>query len=170
MKIIRGLSMRHPWCWAMQKLGKRIENRTWCLFPEMRGQFVALHGSKAPVGESVSDYWEDCEYGFEDELEEHYGSLIGEPGIDPTLDKAWIAKTITPFAGKIFAVARIIEVQKIPEGQDRWAVSNQHWFYLEDYTALSTPMPCRGAQKFWELPPEVLAQVRAQYATARGAV
>jgi hypothetical protein len=44
---------------------------------------------------------------------------------------------------------------------DPWFAGPVGWF-LEDVTVLPEPVPCRGDQKLWEVPPDVLAEVERQ--------
>ena len=42
-----------------------------------------------------------------------------------------------------------------------WSIPGQHGFRLTEYRSLKEPVPCRGAQKFWEIPEEAVARVVA---------
>jgi len=54
-----------------------------------------------------------------------------------------------------------------PLGQSGKVVKNYGW-QLANIIALPTPVPCKGAQGLWPLPPDVLGQVRRQIEIANG--
>jgi len=118
---------------------KRIENRTWAPRNHV-GHYLAIH-----AGKRVDDTaWE----------------MIRE--IAPEI---WLPKVAELELGAIVAVcrlARVIEDQlQAPESQRRWLFGPKGWL-LEDVRMID-PVPCRGAQGLWELPPLVYGQVRSNW-------
>ena len=149
------LTLKHPWPFAVARLGKRIENRIWRPPPSLLkpGDWFALHGGIQPRGR--------------DDLEEiaamarcliaDRGHLLDlGPGDDVTLRDAIIPG--------VFAVCRLGPVL---------TASTDYWFdgpiglSLLDLVVLPEPVPCRGAQKLWRLPDDALAAVRDGFRRAR---
>lgn len=56
----------------------------------------------------------------------------------------------------IVAVATLEEI--VTRSNDPWFVG-PYGLVLRDVVAINPPVPCKGAQGFWEIPPDVLAQV-----------
>jgi len=53
---MKGLTLRHPWAFAIAHWGKRIENRTWKPPKALIGQRIAIHGGKVPTAhEALAD-------------------------------------------------------------------------------------------------------------------
>jgi hypothetical protein len=66
--------------------------------------------------------------------------------------------------GAILAVADLVDVTR--DASSPWAEPGQvHWL-LANVRPLAEPVPCRGWQNVWDLPPEVEAAVRAQLGRA----
>lgn len=138
---IRGLTLIRPWAWAVAHAGKDIENRTWEPPRYMLGGFVAIHAGMK---------WdEDAASGIECELD----ICVPDEDAHPS--------------GVIVAVARIAGIQRESFGSP-WFCGPVGW-QLRDVVRIE-PVPCKGAQGLWVLPPDVLATVRERYAAARMAV
>lgn len=136
---ILGLTLHQPWAWAIASSDKRIENREWAPWCKV-GTWIAIHAGK--------HYDEDAALALR----------LGRGIVVPSREES--------AAGAIVAVARYAGT--VGEGcQDPWFVGPVGW-RLAEVTAIA-PVPCRGAQKLWRLPEDVLAQVRAAWAAARRA-
>jgi hypothetical protein len=67
----------------------------------------------------------------------------------------------------IVGVVRVVGVVNddddtcMPPGQSRWYFGPFGWV-LDNVTSID-PVPCKGMQGLWELPPEVLSTVRERY-------
>lgn len=146
MATIKALTVKQPWAWAIAHHEKRVENRTWK--PKDPPDFLAIHAGK-----------KDRDY-----VRSALNHLEGQKGI-PIKDLPH--PDLIPY-GAVVAVskiARIVEDRaELPAGQDRWWDGPVGWV-LEDVTPID-PVECRGALGLWDLPPDVLAQVRKNYAAA----
>lgn len=95
------------------------------------------------------------------------------------LDEGELAAYPDMAFGAIVAVVRVVAClpkRDDPDDRERWKwatysdlFDHEHaegpWcLVLEDLLRLVTPVPCRGAQGLWSLPPDVETQVRAQIA------
>jgi hypothetical protein len=78
--------------------------------------------------------------------------------------------------GVVVGVAKLVACLHIhqPEtwGEWRYLLDHEHangpWCWvLQDVRALTTPIPCRGAQQFWPVPVEIEAQMREQFPVAK---
>lgn len=65
--------------------------------------------------------------------------------------------------GVIVAVARLVGV--VEESADPWFVGPVGWV-LGEVQAVK-PLPCSGSQGLWNLPPDVLAELRLRWAAAQ---
>jgi hypothetical protein len=165
MKIY-GLTLTQPWAFGFA-LGKRVENRDW-LPPVQYGEFwVALHGGKFPTGKKHEQACSDLNWllhGVELEKDEKllqvkYQSIAHFNSLEYCL------KHLSREG--VFAVARysgwvdINTLGNVREQQHKWFFGKYGWV-LTDLKWLKEPIPCRGAQKLWTLPPEVLAEIKTR--------
>ena len=156
------LTLHRPWEWAIARGFKPVENRGWPPPPQVRGKLIALHAGKS-YDEDGAQWMADCR----DEL----GVTEAVPG--PT----------SP-SGVIVAIARVVGALRIdvtphvalglePADSARvvaspWAGGPWCWL-LDDVVQLAEPVPCRGAQKLWPVPADLLPTLRERYGAARGA-
>ena len=54
---MQAITLKHPWAFAIARLGKRVENRTWKPPNRLLGQRIAIHGGAIPKG-AVLREWE----------------------------------------------------------------------------------------------------------------
>lgn len=170
--MMYALTLRHPWIWAVVHLGKRIENRTWEPPEHLIGQYIAIHGAVPPKGKSeqialseditaiYQGILRKLPQGEQLELAQYFKHRFPHPySSDRTLIE--VENTVMP---GIVAVARLERV--ITESDSPWFFG-PYGFVLADVTVLPEPVACKGAQKFWKLPTDVLAQVRNGYRAGR---
>lgn len=100
----------------------------------------------------------------------------GELAIHAGKSLAWLSgdeDTSVMAFGAIVAVVQMVACKPKPDrvipSWRRWQHLFEHehangpWcFILEDVRRLARPIPCRGAQQFWDVPADVEAAVRAQ--------
>jgi hypothetical protein len=138
------LTLWQPWCYAMAHLGKRVENRPWHPPSWLIGQRFALHAGSTLHADSF----------------ESLRHLL-PPGLDQrTLPLKAVCATV-----RLRSVVR--DAAELPGDQRQWFVGPFGWV-VDDLLVLPHPVPCRGFQKLWQLPGEVLAAVRAQEDELRG--
>lgn len=158
---ILGLTVKNPWGWSIAKGLKPIENRRWAPPKAVLGKYIAIHAGKTYDDADACLAFADC---------------CQHPLVQPRLTKA-IGEGAPLNLGQmpmssVLSVARLARVVDRPDhltAEERvWWVGPFAWV-LEDVVELSTPVPCRGAQKLWALPPGVLELVRQRYAAAKAA-
>jgi len=131
---MKALTLWQPWAWAIAHAGKRIENRTWEPPPDVVGQTIAIHASK--------------------KLDAH--------GLDALADILAGTTIAVPEAtdlahGAVVAIARVTGF--VDRSTSRWFSGPIGW-ELADVEAVD-PIPCRGAQGLWVLPPDVERKMSA---------
>jgi hypothetical protein len=133
---LQALTLWQPWAWAVAtpEVGKDVENRGWTPPPSALGRPLAIHAGLTYDAGSAAR--------IADELG------VRVPG------KAECAR------GAVVAVAVLARAQA--QSRSRWYVPGNVAWCLEGTVALPRPVPCKGAQGLWRLPPETLAQVRDQ--------
>lgn len=147
------ITLKHPWPYAIRHWGKRIENRVWA--PPVSqlhvGEEFALHGGVYPTARSLREARTALA---------HIRKLRGtdEPWRDP----------VEYLIQGIFAVARLDGLRH-PYAEERpddpllrWHVPGQYGWILRPIWFLREPVPCKGAQKLWRVPPETLFQIQAR--------
>jgi len=133
------ISVRPSWAWAIATGHKLFENRTWRLPTSRIATPVYLHASARDTPESYADCAAICQ------------SLgVSLPALDSLPSSALLAliefpsRCTTPRA----AVCR----------SSPWASGPRCW-PVRVISALSTPIPCRGALGFWRVPDDVQSAV-----------
>lgn len=162
---IRALTVIQPWAHLIAHGPKRIENRVWEPPRVLVGAFLAIHAGKRVDPEC----WQGA-----DELAAF--AQIKHPVLEGLVDaedldartggnkhRAKYAAAAVPY-GAVVAVARLAGV--VRASTDPWFCGPVGW-QLADVVALPAPVACGGAQGLWELGPELLDQVRAQWKAAR---
>lgn len=150
---MRALTLHRPWDTAILRLGKPVENRSWPPPSHLIGQRFALHSGKK---------W-DREGAFTVEM------LAHKHGID--LDVAHIhisraAQLDSVILGTV-KLARVLSRAQ-PQLGTPDPLASSPWFFgdygwvCEDPIPFAQPVPCKGMQGLWTLPPAVEALVLAQ--------
>lgn len=164
---IKGITLKHPWAWAVAHAGKDIENRTWA--PERQGghvgMFLAIHGGVVPAMNT----------GKREEVRLDLAHILGAgfPGVPDVPQEAVTTLSMGGYVkGEeaymvpgIVAVARLAGVVK--DSPSPWAAQGQHHWHLADVLALREPIPHRGAQGLWKIEDLALAQLRRAWKEAR---
>lgn len=161
-QIIRGLTLWRPWDVAMRDLGKPIENRKWAPPPLIQGQLVALHSGKTwdddgamhialQAHGSLED--EDCPSGFITCVARVTGCMHDARG----------GGILTEF---YLPLDRDPQASPSDEDVERWFFGPYGWLMPERVPI--APVPCRGAQGLWKMPPEIETEVLRRYKEAGG--
>lgn len=141
---MKALTLWRPWPWSIIHGPKRIENRPWKPPASIIGKRLALHAGKTydAAGESFIRARLD-DYGLaappQAELEQQ--GIIG-------------IVTVTGFSTDAESLA-------LEEGFGFGDMHQPAWFFgpfawlLEVNAALPSPVPCKGMQGLWDLPPDV---------------
>lgn len=136
---MKALTFYRPWPHAIFEGSKRIENRDWAPSPEDIGSRIAIHAGKSWDG-SVP---KDLPWDVPQERNCPAGVVVGTVHLVGVHDMKGCM------------------VDDCPTCKDPWAFGPWLWL-LERPLALATPIPCRGYQKLWDLPPGVEREVRTQ--------
>lgn len=163
---MRALTLWPEWAWAICHLGKDVENRPYPPPDDMRGRLMAIHAGKMFGGKSTRWNPNTVEaVGRVMDMAEvaNHGSYIdwGEK----TVEFRWRGKEWRLFdadkvpRGAVVAVARVSDLS----WWSPWLAKDQEHWFLSSIKVLERPVPCRGQQRLWRLPPEVEIDVRRQY-------
>ncbi len=170
--MIYGLTLTQPWAFGFA-LGKRIENRDWLprgwhdLAERQRTIQLVLHGGKFPVGK---DRLEQALYDLdflltrvEPSNDKQCGLLNAARAMSKRVTPIQMLKRVTRegFFAYAESSSYVTEFSDLDYGSDQ-----KQWFFgrfgwkLENYQQLSKLIPCRGALGLWQLPPDVLGQIK----------
>ena len=153
------LTLWPEWAWAIAHFGKDIENRTWPPPARILGKRLAVHAGKHIGGkpgdnallEGLTKLREMAEC-----VADERGDRRRAGGLPMYSD---LLPQITTSA--IVAVVKVTGDIRGTEAGWYNGLPNYGW-KLTDLITLPKPVPCKGAQGLWELPPDVLAKVREQ--------
>jgi hypothetical protein len=152
---VRALTLWRPWDTAILYLGKPIENRDWAPPPSVIGQRIALHsGKKFDEAGAVKVV----------ELARFHG--ITDKVIELMLDRSEKLDSVilgTVRIGSVLSRAQLAFGTPDPLATSPWFFGAFGWV-CEEPIAFQEPVPCKGAQGLWTLPPHIEAAVLAQEA------
>ena len=143
------LTLKHPWPFAVCHMGKRIENRSW--LPGARlseGEWFFIHGGRVPMGEALEDLADIGRW------------LLRTYGVPPGWNDVKLFEVVA--CKGLVAAARFGGA--VTKHDSPWFEGPYGWV-LSEVVVLPEPVPCKGAQGLWTVPPEPLAAARAQLET-----
>lgn len=139
---MHALTLTRPWCWAILHAGKDVENRSWPLPKACTGVPIALHSGKGflPHNSRPAPLI-------------HQGDAPREYDEPEDNRMPWAAS-------RIVGVVWFSGHNVFPS---RWRDGSRYAWDIARAFALPEPIEdVRGRQRFWMLPPDVEAKVRAQ--------
>lgn len=152
---MRGLTLWQPMAWAIAEGHKPVENRPWVLPKGFVGERFAVH-----AGKTYDKDWAEM-------IADSFGLEVPEKSVIPL--GAVIA--VATFVGCIDDIALegltrddLLRMGMSPtkfNAVHEW-YSGPYGFLVDDVRKFSTPVPCRGFQGLWNLPPEIEKAVLAQ--------
>jgi hypothetical protein len=131
---LHALTLWQPWASAVVLLGKDVENRGKPPPRALLGRPLAIHAGLAYDEAAAEDIRREFHLPVADRKQAPLGAVVG------------------------LAVLR----GSVRNSASRWAVPGQEHWLVEQAVALPRPIPCKGAQGFWWVPPAVLQEVKAQ--------
>jgi hypothetical protein len=132
---MKALSIRQPWAWAILHAGKDVENRNW---PTRFRGTIAVHAAKGMT---------------RDEYENARDFMIGDVGLNdmPLFGQCW--------RGVIVGLVDIVDC--VTRSDSPW-FEGKYGFVLANPRPLKTPISCKGALNFWDVPASVVTQIKEQ--------
>lgn len=144
---MKAITLWPEWAYAIQKLGKDGENRSWRLWDSMIGQPVAIHaGMRGVYAMPSSPRWAEIAAFYETQRR-----VRGEISLIGNAD---------PIRGHIVQIVTFGEPTR--SSTSRWAAGDGQWFWPIVGRITIEPVKCKGAQGLWDVPAEVMDRLRAQ--------
>jgi hypothetical protein len=139
---MKAISVLQPWATAL--LGaKDVENRTWTLPEPYLGVPLALHASKRRVGAEFTAFLD-----------------VALSGGYNAMEAMLMTGTKFPHAyGAIIGV--IVFSDNVTASGSLWFAGPVGWV-KQSVIALPRPIPCKGALSLWDVPAEIMADIRHQ--------
>lgn len=158
---IRGLTVRQPFACCIAHLGKDVENRSWAPPGYLIGGHLAIHAGRTVEVEAKMQLQDAIRFGTRPDL--------NLPAHFPLHDRLEL--------GAIIAVAQLRGVVyqgadgcssfgDVPDGWESPWFNGPFGWVLGPPRVLARSVPCKGNRGLWELPPDVLVQVRAEFGRA----
>lgn len=165
----RALSLKQPWAWAVVHGPKDVENRSW--WSSIRGPIWIAASAQV----TTPYYLDACERikkisGIDcpsiDDVP--YGAIVGRATIVDcilpggyTLDLERCGPTSSHSFLHRCRVNKEAPGPRHPLHPHLWHFQDEFGYVLEDRMAIAKPVPCRGHQRWWTVPAEVLEQLRS---------
>lgn len=149
------LTLWQPWASAIVNGPKRVENRPWYPPKQVVGERIWLHAGKAydhARHAEVVKLWPElgCTCAGCSEGSLPSGAIIGSARV-----VGW------GYSEGGFGKVSLAGAATTAVFTDPWWHGPFGWL-LADVHALGKPVPCRGFQKLWRVPADVLARCQAQ--------
>lgn len=159
---MRALTLTQPWCGLVASGIKLIENRPRPMIErEDFGRPFALHASRE-IDEAVYDRIAEI---APELVENEAKATLAHLPSHPWLRLSRITSAVIAVATIVRAVDDYDMLSEILGSQHRWYFG-PIGYLLRDVRALVTPVPCRGWQGFWTLPPNIERAVDEQLGAA----
>lgn len=129
--MMKALSIRQPWAWAIIHAGKDIENRDWPT--NLRGR-IAIHASAT---------WPKPDYEIDVDV---IRRITGKPV--PPRDEFML--------GAIIGTVNLTNC--VGSSRSPWFFGD-YGFALADPIPLATPIPFKGVLGFWEVPKDLIFNI-----------
>jgi hypothetical protein len=170
---MRAITVWPEWSWAICRLGKDVENRTWAAPSTLRiGDELAIHAGGTFGGSAhykkISEIFTPV-----GEMARRAGWRMGFNGTENTVT-TYSVKNPKSVSDKVHMMARgaVVAVATFggcidpalltdEKGWPWWAPDLFGWI-LRDVSVLGEPVDCRGRQGLWRLDADVDALVRSQ--------
>lgn len=143
MAAIQGVTLYRPWSAAIAYFGKDIENRSWAC-PVAINSYLAIHAGST---------WDESA----DKYIREFGRLTNPDLVGWKSD--YLDKTKNHHKGAIIAVAQF--KGNLTGHPSKWFEGPIGW-KLENVLPIE-PVYCRGQQNIWDIPEDILKQVRMNY-------
>ena len=130
--LMKVLSIRQPFAWAIAKGIKTIENRTWTT--NYRGPLL-IHASKSKADMTSANL---------DKIKRHYQDPLP-------------INEINSQKGHIIAIATLEQITRLNPNDPRfhpWAIQNQYHWMLANAKAFPEPIAAKGRLGLWDYPPQ----------------
>lgn len=148
---MKALTLWRPWSCCIVRGPKNVENRGWFFPRAMLGQTIAIHGGRtwdsALDLDDLRAQWPAAPIARSDSPE----GIVGVARLSGAID--------VNASGDPFIVCGLPGVHVDIDGA--WWGGGRAWV-LDGRRDLATPVPCKGAQGLWTVPPDVEARVREQ--------
>lgn len=154
---LRALTLHRPWAHAIAHLGKSIENRSWRPPASAIDTWIAIHAGKKLDREALAEL---RAAGFTVPDDGGPGGVVAVAHLcgDVEVERYYRGFPLRPRGDRVRAV--------VAHGE-RWLSGPIGWCFDEVVT-IAEPVPCRGAQGLWVIPPREAALVRKRFEAARG--
>lgn len=153
---LQALTLWRPWDHSIVHGPKRVENRPWRPPRSVIGTDIALHAGQT-YDKKGAAFIRSLGHVLPPAAEHRAGVIVGVVRIvrAVNLDRIEDALLATMGTGN--------QPAKDPVEDDPWAFGPWVWV-LDNVRPLATPVPCKGAQGLWPVPPDVEAEIRKQIA------
>jgi len=155
--MMRAITVRQPWAWAIVHGGKDVENRTRNIAGAYRGP-LAIHAGLAPFEQNnMASRALRAAHGSETPTTLHFGAIIGV--VD--LVDVHVSKRAH---GPSHEGEPVCFDGATPTGHlcSTWAQADHYHLVLANPRPLASPIPWRGQLGLWRVPDELEQAIREQ--------
>lgn len=161
---MKALTLWRPWPYAIFHLdadiAKRVENRSWLPPERILGERIAIHAGKR---------WDDFGADYIDEALFKVGRMKAHGEIpdrwsrieaEGIIGTAMVCGVISGGRGLVSGryPAPVRKGSEFDANIYNWFIGPFGWL-LDEVVTLSEPIPCKGRQGLWDVPPEIAARL-----------
>lgn len=158
---MKALTLIQPWAFAIEHLGKTVENRTWPPPSGAIGQRFCIHAGKSIDCDALADFCSDP-------LLDSHGDDRSMPRGAITCSavlRGWVrgSQDLVALSREVLEVVGDVTPERaLDVVRSKWWAGPIGWV-LDDVRGLTEPVPCRGALGLWTVPDDVAARVRVRH-------
>lgn len=149
--LMYAITLWPEWAWAICRLGKRVENRTWTPQPRIQiGDRFAIHAGKHLGGRPGA-----TARGEALQSVAHMARLAF-----PDADTGFTARDLLACTTSAIVCTAVLDAVDTV-GRTAWDVPRSWHWRLRDVVVLDTPIAMGGRQGLWRVPADVLPRLVA---------
>lgn len=150
---MKALTLKQPWAWAVACAGKDVENRSWRPPDSLLGQRIAIHAGLSfdHDGDLAICHLAPPNVAIPGPADHVRGAVVAVATL-----AGWVRGD-----GQFYLMRGVDTFLPIASSRSPWFFGLYGWMLI-DVVALPEPVPCKGAQGLWDLPPDIEQAVLRQ--------
>jgi hypothetical protein len=160
------LTVHQPWAWALAGGWKPVENRDWPPPASLIGHHLVIHAGRQYDEAAAFDLRANAAaLGLPEVLPGPKVAPLGAIVAVAYVAGAVLVEDLQPGLAPAKVIGNVSEQEGRQLAASPWACGP--WLWVVRQVVAIPPIPCRGFQKLWTVPPSIADQVRVAWKAAR---